>query len=61
MNLMHDKMTRKQYLEAGELEMNKKVDNDPSQAIKKDYNDLVENMQSNDEISEKISDFLSDG
>ena len=60
------KMTKKQYLEAGDTELNnngfyEKVDDDPTEVIKRECNDLVQDMQANDEISEKIAEFLLDG
>ena len=49
-------MTKKQYIEAGETKLNEirfytKVNDDPTEAIKKESNDLVQDMRADDDIS----------
>ena len=60
------KLTKKQYLEAGESELSdpkfySEVNDDPSQRIKRECDDLVQDMKANEEISEKVAEFLEDG
>ena len=60
------KMTKTQYIEAGEKELQNskyytEVQGDPSKSIKQKCDILVQDMLENDEISEKVADYLQCG
>ena len=60
------KLSRKQYLEAGESEVQKvnvyqEIENDPSESIKARNDEIVDAMVFSDEIQSKVGEFLKNG